>query len=124
VTILIDVNLSPDWVNFLEAAGYKAIHWSTIGDCDTPDSEIMSYALQFHCVVLTQDLDFGTILSTTSASQPSVILIRAGRVNPSRPGVQVLSAVAELAGLEAQGAVITIDHRRTRMTLLPLGKRG
>jgi predicted nuclease of predicted toxin-antitoxin system len=29
--ILIDMNLSPDWVNYFAASGIEAIHWSRVG---------------------------------------------------------------------------------------------
>ena len=32
VKILIDMNLSPDWVPVLKRHGWSAVHWSTIGD--------------------------------------------------------------------------------------------
>jgi len=28
---LIDMNLSPLWVSFLSGKGFKAVHWSTVG---------------------------------------------------------------------------------------------
>ena len=28
--IVIDMNLSPTWVSPFEAAGYEAVHWSTV----------------------------------------------------------------------------------------------
>lgn len=30
--ILLDMNLSPDWVPVLESAGFEAVHWSKIGN--------------------------------------------------------------------------------------------
>ncbi|MEH2244110.1 DUF5615 family PIN-like protein [Nostoc sp.] len=32
--ILLDINLSPEWVAVLENAGFEAVHWSTIGNLD------------------------------------------------------------------------------------------
>ena len=29
--VLIDMNLSPEWVGFLEREGHQAIHWSEVG---------------------------------------------------------------------------------------------
>ncbi len=29
--IVIDMNLSPEWVSVFETAGYESIHWSTVG---------------------------------------------------------------------------------------------
>ncbi len=29
--LLLDMNLSPAWVRFLEENGFEAVHWSTVG---------------------------------------------------------------------------------------------
>jgi predicted nuclease of predicted toxin-antitoxin system len=29
--VLLDMNLSPDWVGFLAVAGIESVHWSAIG---------------------------------------------------------------------------------------------
>lgn len=44
--ILVDMNLSPLWVQFLEANGIKAEHWSSIGKASAPDSQILNYAAE------------------------------------------------------------------------------
>lgn len=61
---LIDMNLSPRWVAILTAAGFDAGHWSTAGAGDASDNEIMHFARVNDMVVLTHDLDFGTILGS------------------------------------------------------------
>ncbi len=123
MTVLLDVNLSPAWIAFLKTAGIHAPNWSSIGVGDAPDTDIVPYAAQAGCVVLTQDLDFGTILSAARAMKPRVVLIRAGRVNPMLYGTQVLIALGELAGKQDQGIFITVEKKRTRLTLLPLRGR-
>ena len=44
IQILIDMNLSPDWVDELAKDGFAAVHWSTIGDPRAMDREIMDWA--------------------------------------------------------------------------------
>ena len=44
IQILIDMNLSPDWVGVLTAKGWTSIHWSTVGDPRAADQEIMQWA--------------------------------------------------------------------------------
>ncbi|WP_413815323.1 MULTISPECIES: DUF5615 family PIN-like protein [Bradyrhizobium] len=34
---LIDMNLSPSWVPFLQNAGFEAAHWSAVGAADASD---------------------------------------------------------------------------------------
>ena len=65
MTVLIDMNLSPRWVTALAVAGISSLHWASVGTLNAPDPEIMAYARERGWVILTQDLDFGTILATT-----------------------------------------------------------
>lgn len=62
--ILIDMNLSPAWVGFLEAQGFVAVHWSDVGDPRAPDRALMSWAREHGHVVFTHDLDFSVLLAT------------------------------------------------------------
>ncbi len=55
--LLLDMNLSPSWVDFLENAGFQSVHWSNIGSHDAPDKEIMTWAKANGYVVFTHDLD-------------------------------------------------------------------
>ncbi len=54
----------------------------------------MDYARANDYIVLTHDLDFGTILAATRGTGPSVVQIRNQDVSPDIIGVQVLSAPA------------------------------
>jgi predicted nuclease of predicted toxin-antitoxin system len=74
--IVVDMNLSVEWITALNSHGCSAIHWSSIGDPHAEDSAIMEWALSNHHVVFTHDLDFGTMLALTHASGPSVLQIR------------------------------------------------
>jgi len=80
--VLVDMNLSPAWVEALRAAGWDAAHWSTLGDPRAADAEIMQFAREQGWVVFTHDLDFGAILAHTQAGRPSVFQARARDVTP------------------------------------------
>ncbi len=71
--LLIDINLSPKWVAFLKTSGFEAAHWSNVGEVSAPDSAIMGYAKADNWVILTHDLDFGSILAATRRDAPSVV---------------------------------------------------
>jgi predicted nuclease of predicted toxin-antitoxin system len=83
--LLLDMNLTPRWVPYLEAAGFETLHWSKVGRASAPDEEIMAYAARLGMVVLTHDLDFSAILAATKGKKPSVVQVRAQtfRPNPS-----------------------------------------
>ena len=42
---VIDMNLSPKWVEVLEKAGWKSVHWSIVGAPDAPDHVLMIWAV-------------------------------------------------------------------------------
>ena len=118
--LIVDMNLSPRWVGLLAGAGIDAVHWSTVGAKNAPDSEIMAYALANDSVVLTHDLDFSAILAATKRKKPSVVQIRADDVSPDVIGHQVLVALRQMESELAEGALITVEPDRTRLRVLPL----
>jgi predicted nuclease of predicted toxin-antitoxin system len=116
---LVDMNLSPSWVNFLAEAGFVAVHWSTVGRGDAPDIELMRWAAEHDHILLTADLDFGAILAATQRRQPSVIQIRADIPTPATVGGSVLSAIRQTRDELALGAVVSVDAARARLRVLP-----
>lgn len=92
--LLIDMNLSPSWVEVLSAAeGINAVHWSTIGTKTASDREIMSWAESNGHIVLTHDLDFGAMLAATGADSPSVLQLRFQDVSPEKSERLVLDVL-------------------------------
>ena len=117
---LIDMNLSPRWVEVFMAAGFDATHWFVMGAPRATDRSIMEWARSNGCVVFTHDLDFGAILAATQASGPSVIQIRAESVLPEDAGDAVINAVRHFQDDLKQGALISVDPERARARVLPL----
>ncbi|WP_347265197.1 DUF5615 family PIN-like protein [Nitrobacter sp.] len=118
---LIDMNLSPNWVPFLQEAGLEATHWSSVGAANAPDRALMQWAATHDHVVLTNDLDFSTILAATGRRKPSVIQIRADLLTPTAIGSALLRAIAQTERELAEGALVSIDPQRARVRILPLG---
>ena len=122
--LLVDMNLSPGWVSVLATHKIEADHWSSIGTASASDAEIMAFARAHGYIVLTQDLDFSTILAVTHGRKPSVVQIRAENLNPIEIGQQVITAILHLKPELERGALITVDPKRTRIRLLPLSSEG
>ena len=74
--LLVDMNLSPSWVERLARHRFEAVHWSTIGAATAPDAEILTWAKEYQFVVITNDLDFSAILAASAGASPSVVQIR------------------------------------------------
>lgn len=117
--ILIDMNLSAEWVPLLVQAGWSAVHWSSIGAADAEDQILMAWASAQGYVVFTHDLDFGIILALTHASGPSVIQVRTQRVLPEQIGTLVLAALRQYEPELAAGAILVIEESKSRVRVLP-----
>ncbi len=119
--ILIDMNLSPVWVNYFGVAGYEAQHWSTLGKVNAPDSLIMAYAREHGYFVLTNDLDFGALLAQTQASGPSVILIRAQVLVPQAIGEKIIAVIRKFETVLLSGVLIVVSDNKHKVRVLPIG---
>ena len=118
--VLVDMNLSPGWANFLAEAGFEAVHWSDVGEGNAPDSELMQWAVEHGYVVLTADLDFGAILAATQGRGPSVVQVRSDILTPRAIGGAVLAAIRQSQQELLEGALISVDAARARLRILPL----
>ncbi|NJL71472.1 MAG: DUF5615 family PIN-like protein [Candidatus Competibacteraceae bacterium] len=121
--ILVDMNLTPRWVEVLSAAGFEAVHWSSVGAAGASDHSIATYARHHDLCVLTHDLDFGTILAVTNWSKPSVIQLRSSDVSPTVIGAIVVDALMQARQQIEAGALLTIEPGKQRLRILPF-KRG
>jgi predicted nuclease of predicted toxin-antitoxin system len=120
IHILVDMNLSPNWINWFKSQQIQAVHWSEVGDAGATDQIIMAWARSHQHVVFTHDLDFGTLLALTNANGPSVIQVRAQNVFPEYLGPLLLSALKQHEALLETGALIVVDESEARARVLPL----
>ncbi|MBI5410731.1 MAG: DUF5615 family PIN-like protein [Nitrospirae bacterium] len=118
--LLIDMNLSPQWVGVFEPRGWEARHWSNVGDPRATDQAIMEWAQANGYVVLTHDLDFGTLLALTYARGPSVIQVRTQDVTPGYLAPLVINVLDQYRTELEAGALITVDETTARARILPL----
>ena len=121
--ILVDMNLSPRWVDVLADAGIESSHWSSVGETTASDSFIMAFAKGAGYVVLTHDLDFGSILAATHGDKPSVIQIRSGTLSTAAIGPFVIKTLIQMEAEIESGALLTIEPPRARIRLPPLNPR-
>jgi predicted nuclease of predicted toxin-antitoxin system len=120
MNILVDMNLSRQWCDFLTVAGHQTIHWSTVGAAMASDEEIMLYAQQHGQVVFTEDLDFGILLARNRLAGPSVVQLRTRMNLPRQIGARVVNALEQAQPHLEAGALLSIGASHHRITLLPL----
>jgi predicted nuclease of predicted toxin-antitoxin system len=122
---LVDMNLTPRWVQELAGAGHEALHWSEAGEPTASDTEICNFARENEYVVLTNDLDFPQILAHTRESGPSVVLLRGEPLTPETRGAALLQALHSCGPDLARGAIVSLDWSGLpRAKVLPLNTSG
>ena len=114
------MNLTPGWIELFKKSDLDAIHWSSVGSANAPDSEIIAYAVANHLVILTHDLDFGITLITNNQSRPSVVQIRGEDIRPASIGKLVIQTLIQMQTELENGALVTIDANRARLRILSL----
>jgi predicted nuclease of predicted toxin-antitoxin system len=118
--VLVDMDISPDWVPFLQKSGFAALHWASVGNPRAKDPEIMQWARDNDYVLFTHDLGFGALLANARAGKPSVLQARTQDVAPEALGPRVVAALRQFASLLAEGAIISLDEQGLRARILPL----
>jgi len=116
------MNMSPQWCTYLQSFAVDVVHWSQVGELDATDSEIMKWAVNDQRIVLTNDLDFGTILAISGATGPSVIQTRGQDLSPLTLGPAVIAVRSQFAAQLDTGALITIPEDQLRVRVLPFGQ--
>ena len=119
-TLLVDMNLSPEWIPVLKKHGWQAVHWSDIGDPRASDRDIMDWAATHQYVEFTHDLDFGAMLALTHEAGPSVLQVRAENILPSYLESSVISALNQHESDLSSGALVVVDESRSRVRVLPI----
>lgn len=118
--LLVDMNLSPSWIERLARHGFDAVHWSSIGAVTAPDSEILKWANEHEFVLITNDLDFSAILAAGAVTGPSVIQLRTqDLLSDAAVSIVVNALEAHREDIE-RGALLSIDEAGRRVRMLPL----
>jgi predicted nuclease of predicted toxin-antitoxin system len=119
--LLIDMNLTPRWVEHLTASGWEALHWSVAGSAQATDREICQWAREHAFIVVTNDLDFPQILAHARSNGPSAILLRGEPLVPEVRGEGLARVLRQCEGELTAGAIATLDwDDGFRVRLLPL----
>lgn len=118
--LLADLHIAPRTVEFLRTLGHDICRVTDLLPVDAPDEVIVERAAQERRTILTQDLDFSSIITLSGRRTPSLLSLRL-----SSSKIEMVNAVLQrtLPVLESeleQGAIVTIEDQRTRLRRLPL----
>jgi predicted nuclease of predicted toxin-antitoxin system len=81
----------------------------------------MAYAKEHGFVVLTNDLDFGSILAATGGNAPSVVQLRTDDCRVGSIADLVILSIKQAEDQLAKGALVTVETTKLRITCLPIG---
>lgn len=87
---------------------------------DTEDSEILEFARQENRVIITQDLDFFSLLALGGYEKPSLITFRLSVPEPKTITRKLLELLPHIEDRLAEGCAVTIDDRKVRVRRLPI----
>jgi predicted nuclease of predicted toxin-antitoxin system len=71
-------------------------------------------------VLVTHDLDFGALLAAGGQPTPSVIQLRTADLAPESYAPLLVAALTQAADTLADGALVTVSPRESRIRILPL----
>jgi predicted nuclease of predicted toxin-antitoxin system len=106
----------------LEAAGHRWRHAGDIGLPKAEDVVVVAAARASQEVIVTHDLDYGTLLAFSGHVSPSVIILRQRNTHPHR--LYEALARTEERWLEAvgKGAIVIVEDDVLRIRMLPIGR--
>ncbi len=118
--LLADLHIAPRTVAFLRTLGHDVCRVTDLLPANASDKAIVERAAQERRTILTQDLDFSSIIALSGRPTPSLLSLR---LNSSK--VELVNSVLQrmLPILESdleQGAIVTVEDQRVRLRRLPL----
>jgi predicted nuclease of predicted toxin-antitoxin system len=120
VRILADLQISPRTVAHLRALGHEVVRVTDLLPATASDETIVACAIQERRVILTQDLDFTSIVALSGRAQPSIVSVRLTSSRVEAVNAVLGQALGTLEPVLRAGALVTIEDSRVRSRALPL----
>ncbi|NES00317.1 MAG: hypothetical protein F6J86_42135 [Symploca sp. SIO1B1] len=120
IRLLADMNISPQTVTFLQQQGWDIVRVAEVLPATTPDPEIMEFARREERVIVTQDLDFSTLLALGGYNQPSLITLRLSASDPDTVNQKLIKVLPGVEELLEEGCAVTIQDTNVRIRKLPI----
>jgi predicted nuclease of predicted toxin-antitoxin system len=118
---LVDVCVDVRVAQWLREQGHVASHLREEGLQRLPNGQIFVKAVSEQRVVITHDLDFGEIASSSAGAKASVIVFRLHNVRLSNVLGRLKAVLEDCAPVLEQGAIISVEETRHRIRHFPIG---
>jgi len=117
---LLNMNLPRELGRRLSSSGHACRHAGDVGLSAAADERIVAEAKRTREVIITHDLDYGTILAFSGEDAPSVIIIRMAKSHPDRLLARLSAVLPEVERALAQGAIVVLEDAAARVRRLPI----
>ena len=114
------MNISPKSVHALRRQGWDIVRVSEFLPLNASDEEILDFARQEGRVVVTQDIDFSSLLALGGHSSPSLITLRLSASDPNTVTEKLREVVPKVEERLQEGSVVTIEDVAVRVRKLPI----
>lgn len=105
---------------FLDKLGHDAVHLSEQRLHRLPDPQIIEKARNESRIILTHDLDFGTLMAASSAHLPSIVIFRLSDMKPETVNTFLQQILLHYSEPLMQGAILSVNERQIRVRYLPI----
>lgn len=120
---LANMNISPMTVEDLKKLGWDVVRVPDVMDKRSKDVQILTYARRHNRVIITQDLDFSSLLALSGYEKSSVINLRVENARPDFITNRIIEIVNELETELDEGIVVSVDEISARYRNLPIETR-
>lgn len=120
--LLLNMNLPRDLARRLIDLGHECRHVGDIGMAESIDEDILETARKTGEVILTHDLDYGTLLAFSGASSPSVVIFRLTDIRTANLEHMFVASLPHVSELLESGAVVVVSDKAVRVRKLPVSQ--
>ena len=117
---LVDMPLSPKTATFLQSLGHDAVHLFHLGKARATDEEIIQFATEQDRIIISTDLDFGTILAYSKTIIPGIILFRVEYATVEKINLFLKKLFDTLKPENLKNSIVVVDDIRIRLRKLPI----
>lgn len=117
---LADQNISPLTVSRLAEAGFEIRRVSDLLPVNAADSDIMEWARIQGFTIITQDLDFSSLIASRGETQPSLVSLRLRDNRPEHIATLLAKVLPAAESDLVAGAIVTVEDAGIRVRFLPV----
>lgn len=120
--ILIDMNIPPEWVNFLLSQQIESDHITEFLPGTAKDEDILHFAYDNEYAIFTCDMDFPRMMAESGEKLPSIILSRYNDLNIEDHGIYISQKIIAYSSDIENGVILTFKKDKFRIRNLPIEK--